>query len=214
MSRYYTAQEKMPKDRNYLNGLQGQQLRKDKDNGMKMDVILLKYNISSASYYRIIRNNNPELGPSQKKIQQAKYQIINDLVHDIFQRLREKGYPLSGPTIQFLAGNAKRKLLQNPMTTEADRQLYSGATFGNSWLRKFKATHALRKLRINGERASVQDNVWDLMVPLIEEIEFLNLPINQIYNWMRLESSTEHFQNILLPDVVTMEPVQKKIAKE
>ena len=63
------AQEKMPKDRNYLNGRQRVMLRKDRDAGTKVSVILSKYNILSDSYYRSIQNNNSTLKPSQKKTQ-------------------------------------------------------------------------------------------------------------------------------------------------
>ena len=38
-------------------------------------------------------------------------------------------------------------------------------------------------LRVNGERASVPENVSLLMEPIIDKIRLMNIPINRIYNW-------------------------------
>ena len=143
---------------------------RDRLEGIKPGTIMSKYNISSSAYYRIIQNEETTLKPSQKRVQRARYELINKKVSEVFDKIRVNGYPVSGPALKLLAENARRNLLEDPSTPDEDKRTYSSARFGDSWLDKFKAAHGARNLRVNGERASVPANVWTLMEPIIEEI--------------------------------------------
>ena len=70
---------------------------------------LLQYNITTSTYYRILRSGTTNLQPDQKRAQKAKYNQVNETVHEIMITLRQQGIPVSRPAIKLLAARARRQ---------------------------------------------------------------------------------------------------------
>lgn len=96
--------------------------------------------------------------------------------------MREKGIPIAGPYLQMLARDCAKKILDNENLSLETKQKYISATFGKSWLKGFKSRNIIRKLRINGERASITVDVDELMRPIQDFIAEKNIPISNIFN--------------------------------
>ena len=47
------------------------------------------------------------------------------------------------------------------------KAIYANAKFSDHWLDNFKKRLEMRKIRINGERASIPRNVEELMKPIV-----------------------------------------------
>lgn len=173
----------MTKTRKHLNGKEIQSLIADRAKGLSANILMERYNITTSTFYRILRSETAPLQPDQKKVQRAKYSKLNEKVYEMFLVLRNQGLPVSGPAIKLLAASAKHELLSDSSTSIEDIRLYTRAQFSNTWLEKFNNLYKIRNLRVNGERASVPADVWISMAPIIAELERMNLPINRIYNW-------------------------------
>jgi hypothetical protein len=161
-------------------------------NGVNKEQLKAKFKIADRTLYREIQNatttNNrshqeSKMNINRKRYQKPKYYEIEDKVYEIHESIRQFGLPVSGPYLRLLADRTAKQLLEDPNCPEKVKSKYNSAIFGNSWLLAFKNRWNIKKLRLNGERASVPLNVDELMKPIIEVIKDLNIPISNIYNW-------------------------------
>ena len=113
----------MKKVKNHLTGTEIKALQCDHSSGISRNVSMVKFNISRAAYYRLIKSTTT-LKPMQKKIQKSKYDSLNNKVFEKFREMRGNGVPISGPAIQFLALSVKRELLSDPTTSIEEYELY------------------------------------------------------------------------------------------
>jgi len=156
--------------------------------GTSRRVIQDKFKITKSTYYRILSRPIPSFASSDpagriKKVQKSKYFEIDQKVLDAFSSYRELGLPVSGPLLQTIAKRKAAGIIDDPTTPEVIRNKYLKATFGESWLDKFKLRHQLRSLRLNGERAAVPDDWEEKMECVSRMIADLGVSKDRIYNW-------------------------------
>ena len=164
------------KKNTFLTFSQRKKLRNDIKIGLKNEVLLNKYDISLSTLKleRFNSKNNipiPEnIHSERKKIQLVKYSEIENYILEKLEKLRFKGFNVSGPYLQLLAREESRKIIENETSDIVLVEKYSSATFGKSWLEGFKTQHDLRNIRVNGERASVAPDLELLMNPVLKFI--------------------------------------------
>lgn len=158
-------------------------LRKEHLKGEKMEKLLFKFRISKKTFERIIEEENLEKIPNGgKKASKGLFPEIEALVVNQFDSFRKRGLSISGPSIQLLAEKFKQSLLKTDLSEER-RAIISKATFGKSWLEGFKRRYNIRQIRVNGERNSVPENINELMEPIENLIDTLEMPPSDIYNF-------------------------------
>lgn len=121
-----------------------------------------------------------------KRIGQEKYKEVNKFVYEKFLELRSLGIPLTGCLLQHLALRKSKELANVPQVSRATKQKYESATFGCSWVDKFKQRYCIKSIRVNGERLdpSAQNESIDVeMQKLRNVISDLELSASQVYNW-------------------------------
>jgi len=184
----------MSQKKTYLSFEKQEKLLNDLKKGKKAKVAIMNdYQISEATYYRYLNQalhapltvtEEIPISLKRKKFQTPKYHEVEDELLQLFLQYRSLGYPISGPLLRLIAVREAKKLVLDESIPQNIRNKYSMASFGKSWLKGFKLRNNIRgNIRINGERASLPNNIDELMAPIVEKINSCGIPPCNIYNW-------------------------------
>ena len=112
-------------------------------------------------------------------------EVINLTIKDCDNH-RALGQPLSGLMISGYAAHNAETIMKDTSGTYSEKikAKYSKATFGESFVNGFKARYGFRGLRVNGERASVNEKETEEKMIVIREkiIKSLAGPAD-VWNW-------------------------------
>ena len=104
------------KENRFLTFEERKQVKLDIESNIFLPSIAANYNVSVSTIKREKANmrkknvNSQEIDPKRKKIQKIRYIEVEAFVLKHFDRVREKGYPISGPIFKLLLNIIVKKL--------------------------------------------------------------------------------------------------------
>ena len=127
-----------------------------------------------------------KFGTINKRNRDPNYSEVFDLTFKDCENHRALGQPLSGLMISGYATYNAETIMNDTsgLYSEEVKAKYANATFGQSFVDKFKARYQFRGLRVNGERASVNEKETEEKMLVIRDkiIKSLAGP-EDIWNW-------------------------------
>lgn len=120
---------------------------------------------------------------TRKKSSKSKYEKLEKVVLQQAQSLRRRGISVLGPSLTILLNKHKQKLLEDPNVSNSDKEIYRNAKFGKNYISSFKKRHGFRKLKLNGERCVIPENIDELMEPITHAMNTLGMSAENTFNF-------------------------------